>query len=267
MSNISYDPEEASVTPKPTDGPLYRDRFQTKNDVIQYESKEYAPDSYSSKIWQLQRPVLMEIIRHFRVERGRAPAILDFACGTGRILSSLEALAATADGIDVSPVMVEVARERCKQSNLIVGDIVTHPHLLQGQYDVITIFRFLLNTEPIIRRWVLLRLRDIIHPGGELIVNVHGNSRSARHPGIVWRRWRNRHQSKNQMLNELSPDEAEKLLHECGFRVVRRLGFGILPPFIYRTPLRRLAAAVDKALAGETWWNLSIDYMYVCQPR
>jgi len=255
------------VTATVMKGPLYRDRFQNKGEVIQYESREYAPNAYATKIWQLQRPVLMEIVRQYRMERGQAPALLDFGCGTGRVLSSLEGLAATADGIDISPLMVEVAREKCKKANLIAGDIVTHPHLLQGKYDVITIFRFLLNAEPIIRRWVLLRLRDIIHPAGELIVNVHGNSRSARHPGIVWTRWRNRHQSKSQVLNELSPVEVDNLLHECGFKVVRRIGFGILPPFMYRTPLRRLAASVDQALSGETWWNISIDYMYVCRPR
>ena len=45
------------------------------------------------------------------------------------------------------------------------------------------------------------------------------------------------------MLNELSPAGAQRLLAESGFEIVRQFGFGLLPPTLYRTPLRRAAAA------------------------
>jgi hypothetical protein len=69
------------------------------------------------------------------------------------------------------------------------------------------------------------------------------------------------------MLNEMSPAEAKALLRECGFRIVRQLGFGILPPTLYHTPLRGPAALVDWLFAGENIWrNCSVDLMFVCQP-
>jgi hypothetical protein len=87
------------------------------------------------------------------------------------------------------------------------------------------------------------------------VVNVHGNSHSLRHPAIVWRRWRERSHPTGAMLNEMPPGETRMLLCECGFQVVRQFGFGMLPPTVYRTPLRKFALVVDKTLAGDRWCN------------
>jgi hypothetical protein len=98
-----------------------------------------------------------------------------------------------------------------------------------------------------------------------LIANVHGNSRSLRHPAILWRR--RREKKPDTMLNEMSPPEAEKLFRESGLEIVRRLGFGLLPPTLYRTPLRGAAFAFDRALAGENCLcAVAIDLIFVCRP-
>jgi len=148
-----------------------------------------------------------------------------------------------------------------------VGDILTQPELLRKNYDVITAFRFRLNVEPEIRRRVLRRLREVIRePHGRLVVNVHGNSRSLRHPAIMWRRWRERSHQTGAMLNEMSPGEVRMMLRECGFQVVRQFGFGMLPPTRYRTPLRNFAFVVDQTLAGDGWCNdWAVDMLFVCR--
>jgi ubiquinone/menaquinone biosynthesis C-methylase UbiE len=185
------------------------------------------------------------------------------------VLACLENHADTADGIDISENMVAVARTKCTKARLQVGDVLTQPGLLQKEYDVISCFRFILNVEPALRRQVLGRLREVIRtPDGLLLVNIHGSSRSLRHPAIVWRRWRERNTGANTMLNEMSPAEAKQLLWDSGFKIVRQFGFGIVPPTLYRTPLRGLAQAGDRLLAGENPWKAwSIDLLYVCQPR
>jgi hypothetical protein len=126
----------------------------------------------------------------------------------------------------------------------------------------------LLNVEPAVRRAVLRKLREVAsQPDSLLLVNVHGNSRSLRHPAILWRRWRERARPTDAMLNEMSPAEARTLLRECGFQVVKQFGFGILPPVFYRTPLRNVAALVDRLFAGDNLWrNCAIDMMFVCRP-
>lgn len=252
-----------------SESPAYSSRFQDPASVEAYESKEYGATSYSSQIWQWQRPVVEQVLRDFQRGRTGPLRLLDFACGTGRVLACVESLADVAEGVDISENMVALARAKCRKAQLKVGNILSQPELLQKPYDVITAFRFLLNVEPGVRQAVLQRLREVIlAPAGLLLLNVHGNSRSLRHPAIVWRRWRERSHPSGTMLNEMSPDETKTLLHASGFQVVRQYGFGILPPTLYRTPFRKPAAAVDKLFAGDNQWrNFSIDMMFVCQPR
>ena len=251
----------------------YSNRFQQKTDVESYEAQEYGSDSYSSCIWRLQQPVLQDILDATSKEAGAKLRLLDFACGSGRILSFVEPFVDSAEGVDISAGMVELARQKCRKSVLRVGDILREPELLRSPYDIITSFRFLLNVEDEIRRKALHRLREVIRtPGGRLIVNVHGNSRSLRHPAIVWNRWRQRGGSRGQpaeiMLNEMSLSQTRRLLAAAGFEVVQLLGFGVMPPTLYRTPLRGLARAVDSFFAARRWcpaW--SVDLLLVCQPK
>jgi len=246
----------------------YSNRFQSRADVASYESLEYGVSSYSSQVWQWQRPVLEQIIREFQQGRKTPVRLLDFACGTGRVLSQIESLVASAEGVDISENMVSLARAKCRQARLKVGDILTQTDLLQDKYDLITTFRFLLNVEPEMRRRVLCKLRTVVRePDGLLVLNVHGNSRSLRHPAILWRRWREQARPTGAMLNEMSPAESRSLLRECGFAVVRQIGFGILPPTLYRTPVRGAVEMVDKFFAGKNVVrNCSIDLMFVCRP-
>jgi SAM-dependent methyltransferase len=246
----------------------YARRFQAKDEVEYYDLKEYGAGSYSSCMWELQRPVLAEILKRHQAEVRHPLTLLDFACGTGRVTSYLESFVETVDGVDISTEMVAVARMKCAKARLQVGDILAQADLLQKNYDVITVFRFLLNVEPEIRRRVLRRLREVIRePDGLLVVNVHGNSHSVHHPAIVWRRWRERSRQTSMWLNEMSPREARMLLRECGFQVVRQFGFGILPPTLYRTPLRGLAFSVDKSLAGDRVCNhWARDILFTCRP-
>jgi len=246
----------------------YSDRFRLKDAVEFYESGEYGSGSYATAIWQLQQPVLERILKDFRQQRTEPVRLLDFACGTGRVLAGLESLVDSAEGIDVSENMVAVARSKCVKARLLVGDILTNPDLLQKRYDVISCFRFLLNAEPEMRSRVLHRLREVLRaPDGRLLVNVHGNSRSLRHPAIIWRRRRERTEKSDAMLNEMSPAETKSLLRHNAFQVVRQFGFGMLPPTLYRTPLRSVAAALDRLLAGDHRWNdWSIDMLFVCRP-
>jgi SAM-dependent methyltransferase len=246
----------------------YSSRFQDPADVEAYESKEYGPGSYASLVWEWQRPVLEQILRDFQRGRQAPVRLLDFACGTGRVLACLESQVAAAEGVDISETMVALARAKCSRAQFKVGDILAQPQLLQKNYDLITAFRFLLNVEPALRRRVLGKLREVLRePDGLLIVNVHGNSRSLRHPAILWRRWREALRPAGAMLNEMSPAVTKELLRASGFQIMRHLGFGILPPTLYRTPLRRPAAVVDELLAGENpWRSCSIDMMFVCRP-
>ena len=53
----------------------YANRFQDQAEVAAYESQEYGVASYSSYVWQWQRPVLAQIVREFQQGR-KAPVRL-----------------------------------------------------------------------------------------------------------------------------------------------------------------------------------------------
>ena len=262
---------DPSPSASPRDPVAYATRFQDAGSVRAYEEAEYGSESYSSLIWRLQQPFLRALLTAELGEVPRPPRLLDFACGTGRILSFVETLVAECEGVDISPAMVEVARRKCTRARLLVGDPLARPELLTPPYDIITSFRFLLNVEPRLRHDALgLLHRSIRQPGGLLLINMHGNSRSSRHPAVAWKRWRQRRgrvADPNQMLNEMSPEETRLLLQTAGFQIVRQLGFGLVPPTLYRTPLRPIALALDRCSAGRSWAaHRAIDLLFVCRP-
>jgi len=246
----------------------YADRFQNPAAVASYEGREYGAGGYAATVWQGQLPVLERTVQAYRAAQGGPVRLLDFACGTGRVLAGLAPWVDEADGVDISEPMVAVARGKCPRARLVVGDILTQPELLQPQYEIISCFRFLLNAEPALRGRVLRRLREVLRsPGGLLLVNVHGNAQSLRHPALAWRRWREQSRPTGEMLNEMTAGEVRKLLAGSGFEVVNQHGYGMLPPSLHRTWVRPLAVAADRSLAGVHWWNRwSIDMLFICRP-
>src|ERR1035438_1010735 len=101
----------------------YSSRFQDQAAVELYEAGEYRAESYASQVWQWQRPVVAQIIQEFRRGRKAPVRLLDFACGTGRVLACVESLVDAAEGVDISEKMVALARTKCRQARFQVGDI------------------------------------------------------------------------------------------------------------------------------------------------
>lgn len=221
-------------------------------------------------MWELQKPYLGEILSKQKQPCGDL-RLLDFACGTGRVLCHFEKFSTESDGLDISESMVEKARERCPKSRLHVANICTEPVLKDSPYDVITSFRFLLNAEPELRVAVLHQLRQRIDERhGILIVNVHGNRSSVRHLPIMMRRCRaklNPGAHAHIMMAEMSLPETRSLLADAGFKVVREIGFGILPSFLYRSFLKSFCYWLDGRLCGSGWMSrFSTDVVFVCEP-
>jgi SAM-dependent methyltransferase len=217
-------------------------------------------DAYSACIWELQQPLLAGLLRRHQAELRHPLTLLDFACGTGQMLSQVESLALFADGINPSADANAVAQTRCKLARLQAGNRLTEPGLFKSSYDVITAFRFLSAAQPDVRRHVLRRFREIISvPHGLLVIDAHG--RSWRHSSLE------RAGRPGATPPEMSPAETRRLLWGCGFQIVRQYGFGILPDALYRTPLRPAAFAVDRLCAARRWsrdWAMNLTF--VCRP-
>jgi SAM-dependent methyltransferase len=241
----------------------YASRFRSPVAAEEYEKTVYSPDSYSTFIWQLQIPVLQGILRSIR-DDSEQKKLLDFACGTGRILSFVENEVDQSDGVDVSNFMTDIARAKCNKSNIFLGNLLEQPDLVNEDYDIVTCFRFLLNAEPETRIIVLKELRKrLLVKDGILVANIHGNKFSSRAISLFIRRIV--HQEYHE---QLSRREIRQMFHAGGFEIIEEIGFGVMPPMAYRTPLRKFAEAIDKMCAQVPFFKLiSIDLLYVCKPR
>jgi SAM-dependent methyltransferase len=94
--------------------------------------------------------------------------VLEVGCGLGDLLASLEASAAV--GIDISPRMIEIARERHPSLELHVADVERDP-LPEGPFDVIILSDVVGHLRDIQR--ALERLASLSHERTRIIVTYY----------------------------------------------------------------------------------------------
>lgn len=103
---------------------------------------------------------------------GAAPAArgIDLGCGTGLLAPEVRKLAKRLDGIDLSPKMVEKARERRLYDELIVGEIVEALQRRKDCYDQIMAADVLSYFGDL--RGLLDAARASLHDGGLFVATV-----------------------------------------------------------------------------------------------
>jgi predicted TPR repeat methyltransferase len=144
-----------------------------------YDAKLFAPGSFDAAIWEREQVLLDRIVRQHVPHRD---SYLDFACGTGRVLSHVEPHFRTAVGLDISETMLTVARERVRTATLVQADATRDPAALhQQRFDFVTAFRFFLNAQPSLRDAAMAFLASTLkNEDSRLLFNVHGNRHSTR---------------------------------------------------------------------------------------
>ena len=141
------------------------------------------------------------------------PRYLDFACGTGRITSTVAPMCAEAVGVDISPSMLEQARRKTPSATFIHAD-VTRADVDLGQFDLVTAFRFFGNAQHDLRVAVMKTLQRVLKPGGYLIINSHRNPHSL----AVLLHTLTGGEPHGMDLNYF---KLKALLRDCGFEVVQ----------------------------------------------
>ena len=194
--------------------------------------------------WLVEQQLLAEVLGS-RIPTG-ARSVADFACGTGRVLEFLGRSYASPVGIDISPDMLALARDRCPRATVVLGDVTTTPALAPGPFDLITAFRFFLNAEPDLRSAALAWMRGALSPSGFVVANFHLNPVSLRG---TYLRLRLKPAVRPPMM---SIENARRLFVAHGFTVHQILGYGFLP---FRREGRKLLApaarrALETSLAG-----------------
>lgn len=185
-------------------------------------SKTYEHGYYAQQWQQIEKPLLEQIFD--ALEKKDDIRYLDFACGTGRILTVAEKFFNNTTGVDISPEMLRVAKEVCKDSRLVQQDITKFP--LQGEFDIITAFRFFLNAESALAHDVLSVFNKLLpERNGILILNIHVNRSS---PLGMFYELRNKIKG-TKTANTKSYREFRKILEDNNFEIEKVYWYSFLP--------------------------------------
>ena len=164
---------------------------------------------------------------HHRLGVGAGDRLLDVACGSGLAIELAQVRGAVCAGIDASPRLVAVAKDRNPESDIRVGDMEALPWD-DGTFDVVTSFRGIWGTTPA----AVDEAHRVLVPGGRLAITVWGNV--GKSPG-AWMmspfRWATDDKVQHQadMVSLGRPGVGEAFLEDCGFDVAERFEV----PFVF----------------------------------
>ena len=223
----------------------YRESHRDPTKPATYDPKFFEPGHTLNLFWEIERGILDEIVAGMSSPPARA---LDFACGTGRVLSHVATLAPEVVGVDVSAPMLELARARCPSAKIVEADLTVDPSPVAGRFDLITAFRFFLNAQNDLRAGVLGALRELLTDRGLLVANFHLNPRSLTG---VYIRTMSRIRGRPQPL-VIGLGEALRLLRTNGFDPVAVRGYGYLLHRTQHVPLAPVLSPLERGLAR---WN------------
>jgi SAM-dependent methyltransferase len=115
------------------------------------------------------RPVEHSVLALFAELCGTGGAVLDAGCGPGRVTAHLASLGLSASGLDLSPVMTDIAATAFPELSFRVGSL-TSLDLPDESLDGLLAWYSLINLPAVARRDVLAELHRVLRPGGHLLV-------------------------------------------------------------------------------------------------
>jgi len=158
---------------------------------------------------------------HHRLGVDAGDRLLDVACGSGLAMELAGLRGASRSGIDASPRLVAVARDRNPGCDIRVGDMRALPWD-PGSFDVITSFRGIWGTTPD----AMAEIYRVLRPGGRVGITVWGHIKAS--PGA----WAlapfalaaaDKVDNQAAMVSLGRPGAGEQLLGSYGFVEVERM--------------------------------------------
>ncbi|MDD7940367.1 methyltransferase domain-containing protein [Actinomycetospora lutea] len=183
---------------------------------------------------------------HHRLAVDDGDRVLDVACGSGLALELAALRGATCAGIDASPRLVAVARDRNPDADVRTGDMHALPWD-DGSFDVVTSFRGIWGTTP----EALAEVHRVLAPGGRVGLTVWGHIKVS---AGAWALGPFRLAEAPAVANQAAmvalgrPGAGEELLASHGFADVRRVS----PRFAWEFPDPQ-AFARTLASTGPAW--------------
>ena len=161
------------------------------------------------------------VAMHHRLRVEAGDRLLDIACGAGLAIELAALRGAICAGIDASPRLVAVARDRNPAADVRVGDMHALPWDASS-FEVVTSFRGIWGTTPD----AVNEAYRVLVPGGRLGLTVWGHLKIS--PG-AWALAPFRLATEAKVANQAAmvslgrPGAGEELLGRCGFTGIERI--------------------------------------------
>ena len=243
----------------------YRDYYQSKESANEYDEVSYKEGSYGSVLWEIEREILIQHLESLR-KTNNTIRYLDFACGTGRVVSALEDHVDESFGIDISPSMLDRAAQKTKRTTLTQGDITQDEKIINGKYDYITTFRFVLNANPELREEALEILSKKLKSSDSwLVFNMHTNKYSYAFASYLWY-WL-LGQSKDQDTKRyMTINDCKNLAKKANLEIIKIKGLGFLSMKIFGLFPYSLGRRIENKLSKMPLINLlGTDLIFFCK--
>lgn len=114
-------------------------------------------------------PVYRHVLERFPV--GRDTSVLDIGCGAGRFCRIVADRGGKVSGLDATPALVEIARERIPDGDFRVGDMEELPWA-DGSFDLVTGFNSFFIAADVVN--ALAEARRVARPGAPVAMTVFG---------------------------------------------------------------------------------------------
>lgn len=207
------------------------------NSKIAEKYNQAISNKFEEFIWSLEKHFLHSIFKYMNTKQMN---YMDYACGTGRIVSFLsrEYEFKRIVGSDISDIMLEGAKKESPNNHIgfIRLNVAENNGEFKESLDVVTSFRLFLNLEDNNRLIILKGLNKIIKENGVLIVNNHMNRFSLKglvafcfHHILKRPLKHEKKQNKKSVINTMTEPHFKRLLRESGFIVEKVYRFSLLP--------------------------------------
>src|SRR6266699_3609962 len=138
------------------------------------ESYDRIADEYALRIFnELQhKPLDRELLNRFAAEIVGRGAVCDMGCGPGHVARYLRDAGATAFGLDLSPQMLEQARQLNPDLSFLEGNMMALD-LPDGRLAGIAAFYSIVNIPKESLTLVFREMARVLQPGGVLLLAFH----------------------------------------------------------------------------------------------
>jgi SAM-dependent methyltransferase len=245
----------------------YREYFKSVEAAKEYDESSYSRETYASVLWDIERSIITQFIVSLRKAKDKT-RYLDFACGTGRVASVVENLVDESYATDISQAMLDRAATKTKHTVLIQGDVTANANIVPSDFDVITVFRFVLNAQAELRDCALKIVSGKLRSCDSwLIFNMHANKYSYAFAKYLWYRVVGQSADKDEK-RYLSRGDCIRIAHDAGLDVIRVQGVGFLSGKLFSLLPLSMAVFIETQLARVPVVDrLGTDLIFFCRRK